>query len=407
MAKRTAGLVLLVLFAVASAAAALYSHFHFDNLIAQERAGADAFARTVHTAQLALADLRGAQAAYFAAGQGPDFWPKRASETAAALERSISELQAGATSPAAKAHYESAVSALGGLNSLDQKARDDMDIGESRLAADVIFGDATASAETLATALAAGRAEELIAREARVSDLRRQNFQYASAGVAGVLIAALMLGMVGRRPRAEGAEPVTSIVERVVPAPAPVVEERAPGKVEEPLPITLVEAAPRVLSAVEGRVDLSSAAQVCVDLGRVLDGQDIPPLLERAARVLDAKGLVLWVADGSGAMLRASLAHGYPEKILKRLGPLQVDADNVTSLAFRSMQVQTLADAKGSASAFAVPLITSTGCIGVLAAEMAHGRASSETVPVARMFAAQLATLVTPDAVSAGKSAIG
>jgi hypothetical protein len=381
--------VLLVLLAVASAAGALYSNFHFDNLIAQERVAVDTFNRTTHAAQLALANLRGAQAAYFAAGQGTDFWLKRASESAAELERAIGALQTSAVAPAAKAHYESAVSGLGSLNMLDQKARDDMDIGETRLAANVIFGDGTASADSVSTALAAGQAEELIARDVRLSDLRRRSFQYAAAGVAGVLIPALALATMGRK-RREDAAPAVSEVE------GPIVQ---PASIQESLPITLVEA-----TTPRPHVDLSSAAQVCVDLARVLDGDDIPPLLERAARVLDAKGLVLWVADGSGAMLRASLAHGYPDKVLKRLGPLQVDADNVTSLAFRSMQVQTLADAKGTASAFAVPLITSTGCIGVLAAEMSKGQPAGETLPVARMFAAQLATLVSPDAAPVSKA---
>ena len=144
------------------------------------------------------------------------------------------------------------------------------------------------------------------------------------------------------------------------------------------------------------RIDVGDAAQVCVDLARVLDSEDIPPLLKRAATVLGAKGLVLWVADTSGAVLRASLAHGYPDRVLHRLGPLAVDADNVTSLAFRSMQAQTLTGtAHGATNAIAVPLISATGCTGVLAAEVAEDGARPETVAVARIFAAQLATLVT------------
>ena len=62
------------------------------------------------------------------------------------------------------------------------------------------------------------------------------------------------------------------------------------------------------------------------------------PLLE----VLEAKGLVLWVADNGAGVLRPSLSHGYPDKVVQRLGALQISADNVTSLAFRSMQAQTL-----------------------------------------------------------------
>jgi hypothetical protein len=47
-------------------------------------------------------------------------------------------------------------------------------------------------------------------------------------------------------------------------------------------------------------------------------------------------GIVLWAIDSDGARLHPSiLGHGYPEKVVRKLRPLQIDADNVTSLAFR------------------------------------------------------------------------
>jgi hypothetical protein len=96
-------------------------------------------------------------------------------------------------------------------------------------------------------------------------------------------------------------------------------------------------------------------------------------------------------------MLRPSLAHGYSDRVLQRLGPLQTDADNVTSLAFRSMQAQTFSSpSSGATNAIAVPLITSTGCIGVLAAEVTQPLGGNDRLAVARIFAAQLATIVTP-----------
>src|SRR6185437_15521153 len=53
-------------------------------------------------------------------------------------------------------------------------------------------------------------------------------------------------------------------------------------------------------------VNLADAASLCTDLARVLDTRDVPALFERAAQVLDAKGLVLWVADTSGVRLEPS-----------------------------------------------------------------------------------------------------
>jgi GAF domain-containing protein len=144
-------------------------------------------------------------------------------------------------------------------------------------------------------------------------------------------------------------------------------------------------------------VNLRDAAELCVDLARVIDGRDVPALLQRAANVLDAKGVILWMTDSGGALLRPQLAHGYADRVLVKMGTLQVDADNATSLAFRSLRGQTVnGAAPSSAGAIAVPLLTSSGCVGVLAAEINRQRPSAETVDMARIIAAQLATFVIP-----------
>jgi hypothetical protein len=224
--------------------------------------------------------------------------------------------------------------------------------------------------------LAGAQHEEMAARDARVADARRWRIRTEAGAVGALLILAFAFGLRRREPTAAAEGPM-----RVTPEPARQTE-----------PVLSIQTP---VAAARRTVDWGDAAQVCVDFGRVLEASDIPPLLERAARVLEARGLVLWVSDTSGAVLRPSLAHGYTDKTMQRIGPLQADADNVTSLAFRSMLPQTVTDAaRGSTRALAVPLITSSGCVGVLAAEVAHG--GHETIAVARMFAAQLATLVAP-----------
>ncbi len=370
--------MLVLTLSVAVTAGALIEGFRLDDRISRERASGDLLNQKQQNAQLALAKLRGAQAAYLAAGQGPAFWQSRASELAAGLEQDLTDLQGAASSDAGRAHFQAALAALGGLNSLDQKARDELAQGLTGIAADVVFSDATASAAQLESELAAGQTEEAAGREARLGQLQSWRLRAQAAGF-GVLLLAVLALAVGRRQPARTA---------AVAAP-PMVQ---PTARLAPSPVAPARPAPRPAA----RIDVGDAAQVCVDLARVLDSEDIPPLLKRAATVLGAKGLVLWVADTSGAVLRASLAHGYPDRVLHRLGPLAVDADNVTSLAFRSMQAQTLTGtAHGATNAIAVPLISATGCTGVLAAEVAEDGARPETVAVARIFAAQLATLVT------------
>jgi hypothetical protein len=144
-------------------------------------------------------------------------------------------------------------------------------------------------------------------------------------------------------------------------------------------------------------LDVEGAAAVCVDLARLLDARDLPPLLARAATAIGAKGLVLWVVDEAGTTLHPSLAHGYSERMVQRLGTLPVSADNVTSAACRTLKARTVpaSDAAGS-GALAVPLIGTSGCVGVLAVEVVGPAANGSTLPRARLVAAQLATVVTP-----------
>jgi GAF domain-containing protein len=59
----------------------------------------------------------------------------------------------------------------------------------------------------------------------------------------------------------------------------------------------------------------------------------------------------------------------------------------------------------GTRGAIAVPLVTAAGCVGVLAAELHHGRPGTDTLAVARMIAAQVAALVGPDDVAAARAA--
>jgi len=80
------------------------------------------------------------------------------------------------------------------------------------------------------------------------------------------------------------------------------------------------------------------------------------------------------------------------------LGTLDIEADNVTSLSFRSMRPQTMNSTEpGRSGAVAVPLVTSSGCTGVLSAETHEGTPTPELIAMAKIIAAQLATLISPD----------
>ena len=138
-------------------------------------------------------------------------------------------------------------------------------------------------------------------------------------------------------------------------------------------------------------------AALCTDLSRAMDTRALPPALARAAHLLNASGLVIWVADPDGRELAPVLAHGYPQNVLTRLGTIPRDAENATAAAFRTGLVQTVKADSVSSGAIAAPLMTPAGAVGVMAAEVLNdGERRETTRAAAAIVAAQLATLMGP-----------
>ncbi len=140
---------------------------------------------------------------------------------------------------------------------------------------------------------------------------------------------------------------------------------------------------------------LDATAKVCTDLARVKDADELRDALGRAARLLDASGVIVWVTDGGGKALKPLLTYGYPEEALRRIPTLPRDQDNATAAAWRDAVTQVVDATDSAPGAIAVPLLVPQGCIGVLAAEIRHGReAATATRALAQIVAAQLAVLI-------------
>lgn len=379
--SRSIGIVLMVVLV-----AAFVQSARFDWALSRERDAGAATEQTFNSIELAIAHLRGAQAGYLAAGQTPSAWFERASGYATRIEADLGRLRVASQAPAARAQYDQALTALKALNDFDERARDYVRTDQRYLASDVVFMESVATVDKLTGAVGAARTEEANASRARFN----QTLLFRAGAVLIGLAAAIGLVLAVARSRPGVAAPAK--------APATTVEmlKNLPPPVKPPPPPVVAAAPPP--TAVASSTTLIEAAELCGDLARVSDGRDVPALVERAAKVLDAKGIVLWMADAGGAVLKPSVSHGYPDKVIARLGPLLIDSDNVTSLAFRSMRAQTMTSAvPGNSGALAVPLVTSTGCIGVLAAEIKQNRTASELMPLAKIIAAQFAALVAPD----------
>ena len=143
---------------------------------------------------------------------------------------------------------------------------------------------------------------------------------------------------------------------------------------------------------------ISGRSPLCAPILRVWSiPSALPAILARAATVLDAPGIVLWIADPDGRELSPIVTHGYSPQMVTRLGTILRDAENVTASAFRTSLMQIVDADAVSNGAIAAPLVTPAGCVGVMAAEVRHkGEKDPAKLAAASIVAAQLATLVGP-----------
>ena len=125
----------------------------------------------------------------------------------------------------------------------------------------------------------------------------------------------------------------------------------------------------------------------------------LPALLARAATLMNATGVIVWVVDASGHALRPAIGHGYTTRALARMGSIPEDGDNATAAAYRSAHMQIIESDGTSSGALAAPLLAADRSVGVLSAELREGWESSEAVQATvAIMAAQFATLLSADA---------
>ena len=410
--------LVLVFVAVAAAAA----HQAFTRAVAMDGAAGRlaSVAASAAQADLALVEAAASQRGYVAPGQGIDFWSARADASLASARAAMTSLQAGADDLSAAAMAGDALSRLDDFAVIDQRAREHVGAGQRAMASDLIFADGY---EVIASARAELASAAALERDAITAPLARdRQIRTASLGaLAACAGVALLLLLRAPRP----VEPVVTSLGSSFLADAAIVErtrttERAvdddaigaaldasleslndfaPALPVEPTePMEPAEPALPALPA----IDLSSAADVCVDLGRLLDARDLQPVLARIASVIGANGLIVWMADDVRGALAPALTHGYAPSLIARLGPLPADDDNATAAAWRSKTTQIVN------GAIAVPLLTSEGCTGVLAVELPDGRERERDVEsLARILAAQLAASIAPAATESRRAAEG
>jgi transcriptional regulator with XRE-family HTH domain len=142
-------------------------------------------------------------------------------------------------------------------------------------------------------------------------------------------------------------------------------------------------------------IDLQAVAELCTAFGRVQTIPELQGLLEKSAKLLDMRGLIVWVWDAAATELNPALAYGYSDEVLAHVPPLRREANNVTAAAFRSGEPCAIDGTDHTHSALAVPLLTASGCVGVLAMEVPRaGEHNPSRRATATILAAVLAQLI-------------
>jgi hypothetical protein len=388
-AKLTLGAATVILFA-----AAAFFLFTSEKQIAGQRDLVRTFDLRAREATDALADLRVAQQAYVAAGQGIAFWMPRVAATADTAAKAVAALRESAASSTARASLDDAATAIAEFGTVDKRARDYLKSGQELMAADVVFTEGGETAAAAGRQVEAARLAENQAFDASEAALRRQEaMALAGAGVLGALV---ILGLalarpVERMPAVPVTQPLTTAAESRV--------DRTPALTVDPSELPLRDAAPVAMVAPTRVISplLTATAALCTDFGRVNEFEELRALLTRAAQVMEASGLVVWLGNTAGGDLRPVLAHGYSEQTIARMPAVPRAGHNAAAAAYRTGALQiVLSQPGGSTGAIVAPLLSADGCIGALSVEIKGGGETSDSVQaLAAIFAAQLAGVLS------------
>ena len=379
--------VAVALIAVASAAFFLIQS---EQQIYQRRTRLRAFDLKAREAAGVLADVRAAQQAYVAAGQGVTFWMPKVASLIDEAARSVDNLRASADSAPARESLLQAGAIITEFGNVDRRARDYLTSGQQLMAGDVVFTEGGETAAQAGRLIEAARFGEYQALDESEAGRRRQQ-AYALGGAGGVsVIVMVLLAFIVPQRAPEGLASVGASGE-ASGADGELMLRDAPRRSSEPADHVPRQSVPA----------LKAAAELCTELGRVSDLDDLRKLLVRAASALDASGLIIWIGSPAGADLRPVLAHGYSAQTLARMPAVPRSADNAAAAAYRTSALQIVLSRPGASSgAVVAPLLSPEGCIGALTAEINDGGETSDAVQAfAEIFAAQLASVLASSSV--------
>lgn len=414
MKRRGVRLALLALFLVVAAGAGV-TLYQGDQRAAAARASAREFDLASQRAQGAFREAGTALQAALVPGQGDDYWLPKAVSALESARVDLASLKQRSADGSVLNDLDAAASALEQVDEVRAEIARLLRNDLRTQASAVVLGRGLEALATASERIEGARLGELSRADAEQAAVRA--YELLGSGVV-LALALILIGLLmpvaseDLDTTAGSVETVTlaEAAHSVARAPAPAVSRPdvstgpnadvrpAAAPAPDPAPQQPVQATAAASSVPVDRrkaPELRAAADLCTDFARLVDAREMPTLLDRAAKLLDASGFIVWMADPAGQHLRPALAHGYAPQALARLPAIPRHADNATAAAYRNGEMQIVRTNGMSPGAIVVPILGPSGCLGAIAAEVRHGREASESVrALARIVAAQISTLL-------------
>ena len=370
------GLVVLLFAAAAGAAGFAWTvDRQLAALIAREHAAAARFDALVP----AIARFDAAQQTFDPSRESEAEWFVR-------VERLLTRIQSDGAALHGLAASEAAAQTFSDVTarvvSAVKRAEENFRAGHELMAADLVQDEGRPGAEAMRAAVLEWRAAEASAADA----VRARLFQQLWSVLGGT--AALWgIGVLLLAPRKAPAPLAPS-------SPALVVEPAADAPLS--LSVREVPVPDLPVPAPTPYLPLDPAAALCTDIARADTAAALDALVDRAASMLGAAGIVIWLKGPQDELVPA-VVHGYGPEAHARIGGLPLSDANLTTRAWHSGVLQSAAGEGRGRAALAAPLFQGAQPTGVFAVELASGSESSAEIrALTGILAAQFAGAVTP-----------
>lgn len=386
MYRRSVRIACFVIGALATAGLA-YRAFQDESAFAAERQAAALSEQVVSATADLLLDLRASLHAYVAPGQGLPFWGRRAQDGIESLRERLTTLDAMVST--AGGSLKQSIDAVKQLEAAERRARTYVSRDEMQLAGDVIFTEVRDVLAAMTSDVQSIRGSLQRRHGSRQAVIQQEQLMLAGGALALWVAIALLFLPTAQPSAVQDPAQWRNHLKEALNRQAPVPESAAPQLLEAPL----TPAAPAGVAISTVR----TVSEICADLSALADAGALPAALARVGSLLDATGLIVWVASSDGSSLSPVATHGFDPRLVQRLGKVRRDGANLTAAALRENAPRVSAATESAPAALAVPMCGPTGPAGVLSVELKAGQAVDEAkVALAAIVAAQLATLTTP-----------